>query len=235
MLNSLTVLLVLGDSGRHVQITTSFSKRGYVIRRGGGGGLDTGWGGFWTGIGMCRKKWEYRMINMFHMFCSPSEFVSGQFGRYSFLTLGVLYGAYHQRRLSAKEVKVREIEAKHKEVRDAKLAIEKARTREGKIIDYFLRLFQLKHFFTFPSNANRGDRCHQCPVPQVERVRAMSLEISGFSVFLSHSQSPLSWFRVYFSTQFFLPFHQESFPSIHLRRVVFPPTSWTHYPPNLLC
>lgn len=58
MLNSLTVLLVLGDSGRHVQITTSFSKRGYVIRRGGGGGLDTGWGGFWTGIGMCRKKWE---------------------------------------------------------------------------------------------------------------------------------------------------------------------------------
>lgn len=56
---------------------------------------------------------------------------AGQFGRYSFLTLGVLYGAYHQRRLSTKEVKVREIEAKQKEVRDAKLAIEKARAREG--------------------------------------------------------------------------------------------------------
>lgn len=54
-----------------------------------------------------------------------------QFGRYSFLTLGIAYGAYHQRRLSAKETKVREIEAKQKEVRDAKLAIERSHAAEG--------------------------------------------------------------------------------------------------------
>lgn len=45
--------------------------------------------------------------------------------------MGVAYGAYHQRRLGAKEVKVREIEAKQKEIRDAQLAIEKQRNHEG--------------------------------------------------------------------------------------------------------
>lgn len=45
-----------------------------------------------------------------------------------------MYGAYHQRRLAAKEVKVREIEGKQKEIRDAKLAIEKKRNQEGKQI-----------------------------------------------------------------------------------------------------
>jgi len=53
-----------------------------------------------------------------------------KFGRYSFLGLGIMYGAFHQSRLAAKEVKVREIEAKQKEVRDAKLAIEKKRNFE---------------------------------------------------------------------------------------------------------
>lgn len=43
-----------------------------------------------------------------------------------------MYGAYHQRRLAAKEVKVREIEGKQKEIRDAKLVIEKKRNHEGK-------------------------------------------------------------------------------------------------------
>lgn len=55
-----------------------------------------------------------------------------QFGRYSFLTLGIAYGAFHQRRLSAKENKVREVEAKQKEGRDARLAIERSRASAGK-------------------------------------------------------------------------------------------------------
>lgn len=54
-----------------------------------------------------------------------------QFGRYSLLSIGIVYGAYHNNRLAKKEVKVREIEAKQKEVRDAKLAIEKKRNQEG--------------------------------------------------------------------------------------------------------
>lgn len=66
-----------------------------------------------------------------------------QFGRYSFLGLGVMYGAYHQRRLAAKEVKVREIEGKQKEIRDAKLAIEKKRNQEGKNILHL----PTRHFF----------------------------------------------------------------------------------------
>lgn len=56
-----------------------------------------------------------------------------QFGRYSFLGLGIAYGAYHQNRLSKKEAKIREIEAEQKKIRDAKLAIEKKRIVEGKI------------------------------------------------------------------------------------------------------
>ncbi|KAG6462131.1 ATP synthase subunit e, mitochondrial [Manduca sexta] len=49
-----------------------------------------------------------------------------RFGRWSFLTAGILYGAFHQNRLSKKEAKIREIEAKEKVVRDAKLKEEKA-------------------------------------------------------------------------------------------------------------
>ncbi|CAH0403990.1 unnamed protein product [Chilo suppressalis] len=48
-----------------------------------------------------------------------------RFGRWSFLTAGVLYGAFHQSRLSKKEAKFREIEAKEKVVRDAKIKAEK--------------------------------------------------------------------------------------------------------------
>ncbi|GJQ72886.1 Atp5i [Trypoxylus dichotomus] len=48
-----------------------------------------------------------------------------KFGRWSLLTVGVLYGAFHQGRLSRKENALREIEAKQKVVRDAKLAEEK--------------------------------------------------------------------------------------------------------------
>lgn len=56
-----------------------------------------------------------------------------KFGRWSMLSLGVVYGAFHQSRLSKREVKVREIEAQQKAVRDAKLAEEKKRNAEIEI------------------------------------------------------------------------------------------------------
>ncbi|XP_072941304.1 ATP synthase subunit e, mitochondrial [Epargyreus clarus] len=49
-----------------------------------------------------------------------------RFGRWSFLGAGIMYGAFHQNRLSKKEAKLREIEAKEKVIRDEKLAKEKA-------------------------------------------------------------------------------------------------------------
>ncbi|CAO1398909.1 unnamed protein product [Diamesa hyperborea] len=50
-----------------------------------------------------------------------------KFGRWSFLGLGIMYGAYHQQRLASREVGIRVIEDQHKAVRDAKLAEEKKR------------------------------------------------------------------------------------------------------------
>lgn len=55
-----------------------------------------------------------------------------QFGRWSFLAVGIMYGAYHQGRLSRREEKLRVIEEQQKAVRDAKLAEEKKRNAEGK-------------------------------------------------------------------------------------------------------
>ncbi|XP_063544137.1 ATP synthase subunit e, mitochondrial [Cydia strobilella] len=49
-----------------------------------------------------------------------------RFGRWSLLTVGIAYGAFHQNRLSKREAKLREIEAKEKPIRDAKIAAEKA-------------------------------------------------------------------------------------------------------------
>ncbi|XP_013195243.1 ATP synthase subunit e, mitochondrial [Amyelois transitella] len=49
-----------------------------------------------------------------------------RFSRYSLLGAGILYGAFHQSRLSRKEAKFREIEAKEKVIRDEKLKKEKA-------------------------------------------------------------------------------------------------------------
>lgn len=43
------------------------------------------------------------------------------------------YGAFHQNRLSKKETKLREIEAKEKIVKDAKLKEEKERASAGKL------------------------------------------------------------------------------------------------------
>ncbi|GAB0090045.1 ATP synthase subunit e, mitochondrial [Sergentomyia squamirostris] len=56
-----------------------------------------------------------------------------KFGRWSFLTVGIAYGAYHQSRLSKKAAKEREIENKAKEIRDVKLAEEKKRAVEAEI------------------------------------------------------------------------------------------------------
>ncbi|CAH2217420.1 jg7605 [Pararge aegeria aegeria] len=56
-----------------------------------------------------------------------------KFGRWSFLTAGILYGAFHQNRLSKKETKLREIEAKEKVIRDEKLRKEKEIAAAGTI------------------------------------------------------------------------------------------------------
>lgn len=56
-----------------------------------------------------------------------------QFGRWSLLTVGILYGAAHQKRLSRKEASFREIELKQKAIRDEKLAIEKKAAAEREI------------------------------------------------------------------------------------------------------
>ncbi|XP_055905587.1 ATP synthase subunit e, mitochondrial [Eupeodes corollae] len=56
-----------------------------------------------------------------------------KFGRWSLLLVGVGYGAFHQSRLSTREVKIREIEAQQKIVRDAKLAEEKKRNAAAEI------------------------------------------------------------------------------------------------------
>lgn len=47
--------------------------------------------------------------------------------------MGVAYGAMHQSRLSKKATKEREIEAKQKVIRDAKLAEEKTRNSARKL------------------------------------------------------------------------------------------------------
>ncbi|VVD04019.1 ATP synthase subunit e, mitochondrial [Leptidea sinapis] len=56
-----------------------------------------------------------------------------KFGRWSFLSVGILYGAFHQNRLSKKEAVIREIEAKEKVIRDAKIKEEKARAAEAEM------------------------------------------------------------------------------------------------------
>ncbi|XP_031636457.1 ATP synthase subunit e, mitochondrial [Contarinia nasturtii] len=53
-----------------------------------------------------------------------------RFGRWSLLTAGILYGAYHHNRLSKKETINRKLEAERKIIRDAQLAIEKKKNYE---------------------------------------------------------------------------------------------------------
>lgn len=47
------------------------------------------------------------------------------------LATGILYGVYHQSRLSKKETAWRKVEAEKKVIRDAQLAIEKKKNYEG--------------------------------------------------------------------------------------------------------
>ncbi|XP_015602938.1 ATP synthase subunit e, mitochondrial [Cephus cinctus] len=56
-----------------------------------------------------------------------------KFGRWSFLGVGILYGAFHHNRLSKKEAAYREVELKQKAVRDAKLAEEKRIAAEAEL------------------------------------------------------------------------------------------------------
>lgn len=56
-----------------------------------------------------------------------------QFARWSFLGLGVAYGAFHQNRLSKKEAALREVEDKKKAAREAQLAAEKKAAAEREI------------------------------------------------------------------------------------------------------
>lgn len=52
-------------------------------------------------------------------------FTEIQFGRWGFLTVGIVYGAFHHNRLSKKEAALREIEEQQRPAREAKLAAEK--------------------------------------------------------------------------------------------------------------
>lgn len=65
------------------------------------------------------------------MLITSTFFFLLQFGRWSLLTAGILYGAYHHSRLSKKEAINRKIEAEKKVIRDAQLAIEKKKRYEG--------------------------------------------------------------------------------------------------------
>ncbi|KDR13115.1 ATP synthase subunit e, mitochondrial [Zootermopsis nevadensis] len=61
-----------------------------------------------------------------------------RFGRWSFLAAGIAWGAIRHRSLSKKENALREIEAKQKPIRDAKLAAEKKRLAKEEL-DYLAR------------------------------------------------------------------------------------------------
>ncbi|RZC33891.1 ATP synthase subunit e, mitochondrial [Asbolus verrucosus] len=58
-----------------------------------------------------------------------------KFGRWSLLSVGILYGAFHQNRLSKKEAAIREVELKQKAIRDEKLAAEKKAAAEKEIAE----------------------------------------------------------------------------------------------------
>ncbi|XP_060824950.1 ATP synthase subunit e, mitochondrial [Bombus pascuorum] len=56
-----------------------------------------------------------------------------KFSRWTLLLTGIVYGAYHQRRLSKKENARREQELKEKPIRDAKLAAEKKKLADAEL------------------------------------------------------------------------------------------------------
>jgi len=59
-----------------------------------------------------------------------------RFGRWSFLAVGVAYGAYHQNRLSKKEKVIRKLEEEKKVVRDRQIAEEKKRAAEREAAEW---------------------------------------------------------------------------------------------------
>ncbi|KAK9879246.1 hypothetical protein WA026_004095 [Henosepilachna vigintioctopunctata] len=61
-----------------------------------------------------------------------------KFARWSLLSVGVVYGAFHQNRLSKRETRQREADAEHKAIRDAKLALEKKERAEREIKEFEL-------------------------------------------------------------------------------------------------
>ncbi|XP_011496737.1 PREDICTED: ATP synthase subunit e, mitochondrial [Ceratosolen solmsi marchali] len=64
-----------------------------------------------------------------------------KFSRWSFLTIGILYGIINQKRFVRKENALREIEKAEKPIRDAKLAEEKliSTQADNKILDEFFQ------------------------------------------------------------------------------------------------
>lgn len=70
-----------------------------------------------------RKVWlgkPYIIPSIFNFFS-----LALQFSRWSLLGAGVLYGIYHQNRLSKRETINRKIAAERKVIRDAELAVQK--------------------------------------------------------------------------------------------------------------
>ena len=59
-----------------------------------------------------------------------------QFGRWSLLSLGIVYGAFHQSRLSKIETARREIEEQERPAREARLREEKKRAAAGTFCIY---------------------------------------------------------------------------------------------------
>ncbi|XP_065157673.1 ATP synthase subunit e, mitochondrial [Atheta coriaria] len=58
-----------------------------------------------------------------------------RFGRWGMLSAGIMWGMFHHNRLSKKETAFREVEAKQKVARDAKLAAEKKAASDKEMKD----------------------------------------------------------------------------------------------------
>lgn len=78
-----------------------------------------------------------------------------QFGRWSLLTAGILYGAYHHNRLSKKEAIFRKLEAEKQVVRDAQEAIAKKKRAEGNNIDIVYCSFVFFFLITIYNNIDK--------------------------------------------------------------------------------
>lgn len=93
----------------------------------------------WCVLSLRKNELNFKVFSFNSIIYYAYEF---QFGRWSLLTAGILYGAYHQSRLSKKEAINRKIEAEKKVIRDAQLAIEKKKRYEGKPFILIKDMFQ---------------------------------------------------------------------------------------------